>query len=231
LARLIDPSWDAMASGVSFARIGGKSNIARYRKFFNQFGVKVHVIADRDSLCRGFEGLDPNAAAAAAQKTMLEKIDEAVAALAPIVYSAERLKRIQTTGDIKQIWVAAQDLYQTWDGSGDGLVDISEAMQAFFAATKNKERAQIMESGDVTIDALRDKVVLELSKNNTHILSRGDLESYYPNTGGSKIEKVKAALEFCDSCPDIPTYNASSVKDPDKALGELTTLFKDVFSA
>ncbi len=59
----------------------------------------------------------------------------------------------------------------------------------------------------------------------------GDLESYYPNTGGSTLEKVKAALEFCDSCPDIPTYNASSVNDPDKALGELTTLFKDVGTA
>jgi len=231
LARLIHPSWDAMASGVSFARIGGKSNITRYRKFFTQFGVTVHVVADLDSLCRGFDGLDPNADATATQKTMMEKIDAAAAALPPTVYSAERLKKIQTTGDIKKIWIAAEELYEAWDGNSEGLADISEGLRAFFAATKNKERAQIMSSGDVTIDALRDKVVPELSKNNTHILSRGDLESYYPNSGGSAIEKVKAAIEFCDSCPDISSYKTSSVQYPDKALLELTTILKNVFVA
>jgi putative ATP-dependent endonuclease of OLD family len=229
LARLINPSWDAMASGVSFARISGKGNITRYRKFFTQFGVRVHVISDLDSLCRGFDGLDPNADATAVQKTMMEKIDAAAAVLPPTVYSAERLKKIQTTGDIKQIWVVAEELFQAWDGNSDGLADISEGLRAFFAATKNKERAQIMSSGDVTINALREKVVLELSKNNTHILRRGDLESYYPNSGGSTIEKVKAAIEFCNSCLNVSSYRTSSVQDPDTALLELTTIFKDVF--
>jgi putative ATP-dependent endonuclease of the OLD family len=229
LARLINPSWDAMASGVSFARIGGKSNITRYRKFFTQFGVKVHVIADRDSLCRGFDGLDPNTAATAAQRMMLEKIDTATAALPPIAYSAERLKKIQTTGDIKQIWAATEELYQAWDGSSGGLVDITEGLRSFFAATKNRERAQIMSAGDITIDALRDKVISELNKNNTHVLARGDLESYYPNSGGSAIEKIKAAIGFCDYCSDISAYRSSSVQDPDNALLELTTILQSVF--
>lgn len=231
LARLINPLWDAMASGVSFARIGGKSNIARYRKFFKQFGVRVHVIADRDSLCRGFDGLDPNPAATAAQRTMLEKIDTAAAALPPAVYSAERLKKIQTTGDIKQIWIATEELYRAWNGSAGGLADITEGLRSFFAATKNRERAQIMSAGDVMIDALRDKVILELNKDKTHILARGDLESYYPNSGGSAIEKIKAAIDFCDSCADISAYRSSSVQDPDDALRELTTILQSVFAS
>lgn len=189
LARLINPSWDSAASGVSFARTTGKSNITRYRKFFTQFGIEVHVIADLDSLSRGFDSLDPNADAKAAQKQMMENVDAAVAALPSTVYSAERLKRIQDSRDIQQVWKAVEDLLQIWDGNAGGLADISEGIQAFFAATKNKERAQVMSSGDVTIDALRDKIVYELAKRTPTFSLEVTWSVTTPTTVGQHLQK------------------------------------------
>lgn len=40
-----------------FVKIGGKGNISRYRKFFEQFDVPIHVIADLDAMSNGFEHL------------------------------------------------------------------------------------------------------------------------------------------------------------------------------
>src|SRR5262249_32674652 len=47
-ARVINQSWDCGQTPVRFARIGGKSNIRRYKQFFERFKSRVLIVTDLD---------------------------------------------------------------------------------------------------------------------------------------------------------------------------------------
>ena len=95
LARTFNTDWDFDRQNVAVVRIGGKGNFARYRAFFEAFGLSVIIIADLDVIIDQYEKLGAPPQSAAARSTLIGDIDAIIASTPPnLRIKSEKLKDI-----------------------------------------------------------------------------------------------------------------------------------------
>ncbi len=198
LARTLDPRWDTRRRPVVFVKVGGKDNFAAYRRFFGRFNVRVVVVADLDALVRGFDKLGAGAASTALRTSLLDAVNATACASEP---SNGDLR--QHMGDLRSRWARVKACRAALDGT-TGLAALDAALEEFFGWERHSSQLEILRAADdPAVAQLKHALLDSLRAEGIHVLSRGEIEDYYPEgvQGSSKPER---AINFCDAVTDRP---------------------------
>lgn len=196
IARTLDPSWGGVTGPVLFARITGKGNIRRYRKFFVRFGVRVPVIADLDLLVNGFDHIEPDDAVKGARCDLLVKVDKLieVGVNAP---STKDAKDAHDSAELRGLWRRVKNRQTELKAGSCTQDEHDQAVEAFFAWQRKSDRlAVLMNNTDRQFLQLKWKLLEMLRAIDVYVLERGAIEQYYPETI-SGVDKPSRAQDFC----------------------------------
>lgn len=198
VAKCLDMQWDVARVPVHFARIGGKGNFGRYRRFFERFGVRTCVIADLDVLIEGFQHLEATEEEKVAREKLLARVDE----LRPHdeeggEFSGDEVKSAHRSRDLRNLW---NDFARRQAEYRDGRCceeDLAAAANAFFDWCAKSERLEILaHSDDAAMRELKWELLARLRQRDVFVLEKGAIEDYYPVTVGCG-EKTTRARIFC----------------------------------
>ena len=231
IARVLNPAWDSDTGGTSFCRIGGKGNISKYRDFFCAFNVTVSVITDLDCLLDGFDLLEASPESAELREDLIRKLDQVVATenIEPRITSRSG-RELQARRD------RFKTLYNTLTRFKEGTATEEEVIAAeeqFFGNLEANKRLQALRGFTrPEITAAKQKLILSLRKQHIHVLEKGEIEDYYPDSVKGP-DKTTRAIDFCAQFKDreaLLTLCGDSLcldgKNYDK---EFTILFASIF--
>ncbi len=234
IAKTLNPAWDVAQVPVLFAKITGKGNIRRYRKFFSRFGVRVPVISDLDLLVNGFDHIDPSDDLKNTRKQLLDKVDELIVPDndGP---SAKDAKDAHGSGELRGLWKKVRELQGKLESGECTQAEHDEAVEAFFAWQRKSERLDILQnSEDQDMLKLKHRLLQMLRDDDVYVLERGAIEQYYPDniTGPDKPSR---ALDFCtkvathdailDCCGEQSIENNGEIV----SVKEFILIFKGIF--
>jgi hypothetical protein len=196
VAKKLNPDWDFDRKNVALVRVSGKGNFAKFRRFFEAFGIEVKIVADLDALFDGYVHLSAGAPVTALRTTAIQTIDQRIAALGIKAEPQPRqikdkLKTHGWRGRYDAAKQALRDVQQTQQVTPETLASIEGLFvwEDDIARVKAcKEDAQASAAIVPVLDAARQSGIC--------ILSNGAIEDYYPAgapPSGAKPERAMAA--------------------------------------
>lgn len=230
LAKLFSSEWDDTERNVMFVKIGGKGNISRYRTFFEQFDVPIHVIADLDAMSNGFEHLTSTAQVKETHGKLITLVKEQISG--PSTPDRNKVKEISRSRSPRALWGSAQGNFASWQADReeataqalmDDLTDLFEAGSgdAILAHLKNPPTKQIAD--------LVEEIISSLALEDTYVLRRGDLEAYCGTS--SKDDKVATAMKFCEDTVTLDALKKVHGTRGDAIAAELKGIFSSIFDS
>lgn len=228
LAKLLNSEWDHIEQNIVFIRTGGKGSIGRYRSFFANFDIDVHVIADLDALLDGFSHLSETPHANSLRESLLNH----VAGLLPDIArppKSNKVKSIASSLNARTLWSEAQEEFSAWNGgSAFDATRLQDLLKQVFDLARTPEKLSILQSDDPTISASLDALLRQLSTERVHIVRRGDLETYYGG-GIARTDKIHAASRLCAETPDLESFLKRHGDDGESVRLELENLLEPIF--
>ena len=228
LAKLFSEEWDDVERGVMFVKIEGKGNIKRYRGFFKNFGVPVHVITDLDALSNGFNNL-----------TTTKEVKDSHAKLMSMVSahlpersdpSADKTRDLVKKYTARELWAEAQTSFDTWrsEKSDNAAQSIIHALTELFGRGHNDAKLKLIADPPSTdIEQAIDDVISSLALEGTYVLRRGDLEVYCGTVAES--EKVNTAIAFCNNTSSLEELKRIHGTNGDSVVEELRRIFSSIY--
>lgn len=208
LARVLCPDEEITRNAVSWARIGGKSSIERYRNFFHSFGVDVRVIADLDVLVGEFSKLAPTPEEDALRVRLLAAVDRV---LPPMEPSEGALRQIVGNGALRETWAKAREVAGRLRDGAASAEEVLTAIEECFACERYKPRMKMLRRPPTAeIATMKTELIDRLGNRGVFVLSHGAIEAYYPGDL-SAGDKTTRAASFCD--------RTSSAADAKTVLG------------
>ncbi|MEU7092603.1 ATP-dependent nuclease [Kitasatospora aureofaciens] len=206
LAKALNEKWDFEQRPIAITRLGGKGRVARYREFFERFGVRVAVLVDLDAITDGFGKLGAGKSSTDVQQQLVKKLGDLASAAGEL--SRKQLKSIQESGEIKRQWRAVKEARESHAAGIGSLDEVVAAMDAFFERNESRgqRRAELENPTDEQVKELKAKLLEQLRAERIYVLERGAIESYYPQ--GKGADKPAQAQEFCEQYPDGDSIRA-----------------------
>ncbi|MFE7192826.1 ATP-dependent endonuclease [Kitasatospora sp. NPDC057541] len=200
LAKSLNEKWDFEQRSIAIARLGGKARVARYRGFFERFGVRVAVLVDLDAITDGFDKLGAGKSSTEIQQQLVKRLGDLASAGGEL--SRKQLQSMQKSGEIKRQWQAVKGAREKQAAGLGTLDEVVAAMDAFFEGneTRGQRRAELANPTDEQVRELKVQLLEQLRTERIYVLERGDIESYYPR--GKGTDKPAQAQEFCEQYPD-----------------------------
>ncbi len=199
IAKTLNEEWDSSKASVSFARISGKGGIKRYRDFFKHFSVRVPVISDLDLTSSGFRHIQPSEELNRLREMLLIEIDKELETQPEPVLSSTSIGKGRRSGENRAIWRKARETKAAFDEKRADWGELTAAVDAFFSWESNEQRLDALQNPpNERIENLKMELIAKLRAVDVYVLSRGDLESYYPE-GIVRVEKLTRALDFCST--------------------------------
>ncbi|NPV54136.1 MAG: ATP-dependent endonuclease [Firmicutes bacterium] len=232
VARILNEEWDFEARNIPLIRINGKGNVARYREFFEKFGLEVHAILDLDALLEDFDKLEVTEDVADQRRAFLQVIDK--------IAKDEGIDGTLTREKIKEMvrkytW---QERYQRLKylareiANGRQITnDEADEIELLFSEETETRRRNLLRKGH---PELHDKYELleRLRELRINVLAKGAIEDYYPN-GVTGVDKPTRALRACELitmrdqilalCPKV-VFNGREVS-------EFEAIFRSIFDS
>lgn len=230
LAKLISASWDHNEHNITFIKTGGKGSIARYRDFFAQFGVTVHVITDLDALVEGFKHLTNSTAVRELHSRLMNAVEENMPVVVPI--NSAKVKTVIAKRNAAELWKDAQEQFYLWETEArdEVLVEIKSTLSELFSEGKQRSKTDILKAPPTSeLADVRDALIGALSNERVHVLRRGDLEAY---CGQSRLqgEKVSTAMAFCRDVTTLEAFKARHEEAAEDVLQDLKVIFSMIFA-
>jgi len=230
VAKKLDEQWDFHARNIAMVRVSGKGNFAKYRAFFEAFGIEVKIVADLDTLFDGFQHLNGGAAAAALRGTAIQAIDARVVALAirpeP---NGEQIKDHVRKETWKQKWeLARTTLKDIQATAGAATVEQLRLLDELFVWGADVGRLQACLVDRVARNALVD-LLDELRSRGVCVLSRGTIEDYYPALANRSGPKPDCALRAAALVVDRASAQALCPGLSQGRRPELEEVFEELF--
>jgi putative ATP-dependent endonuclease of OLD family len=230
LARLLNPEWDPLQKNIAFARIGGKHNISRYRKFFSLFGMPVHVLCDLDALLDGFNHLTKDSATVDCHHQLMRAVGGVLAEVDPSEIKAGRATALSGRGDARANWLKAKAVFDGGEEDADAWKVLREAMTDFFESHRRDARLAVLCGAGAGIAGAKEELLRALRSEHVYVLARGALEDYYGTFDGQgAADKVNHAIQFCESLTNVASYGESLGDDSTVILDELAEVFRGIF--
>lgn len=230
VAKKLDERWDFHARNIAMVRVSGKGNFAKYRAFFEAFGIEVKIVADLDTLFDGFQHLNGGAAAAALRGTAIQAIDMRVGALAirpeP---NGEQIKDHVRKETWKRKWeLARTTLRDIQAKAGAATVEQLHLLDELFVWGADVGRLQAclvdMDARSAIVDLLD-----ELRNRGVCVLSRGAIEDYYPALASRSGPKPDCALRAAALVVDRASAQALCPGLSQGRRSELEEVFEELF--
>jgi len=229
VAKLLNPAWDFDTHNIALVRVSGKGNFAKYRKFFEAFGIEVKVMADLDALFDGHHHLGNCPQAAALRNAMIQNLDARIAILGVKAEPSPRQIRSRVSQDgYKQRYDAARAALVAVKATGQladntiQLLDDLFVWEAPIARVKVcRDDADARSNIVATLDALRASGIC--------VLSKGAIEDYYPAnapTSGPKPDRALAAAKLVTSADEAGNLSAPLAQG---RSAELIEIFGEIF--
>lgn len=228
IAKKLNPEWDFDAKNIALVRVSGKGNFAKYRRFFNGFGIDVKIVADLDALFEGHQHLGAPAEMAAVRATAIEGVDARILALGTKAEPSTRQIKDKLGRDTWRTRYAAakEALSQIKEGQA---IDppIIQALDDLFIWEQDIARVKVCREDNQArlslvpvLDAMRGSGIC--------VLSKGAIEDYYPDNtpSGSKPDRALAA---CNLVPDEQTAMSLSTPLAPGRQAELMEIFTEIF--
>ncbi len=177
IAKLISPEYDFKNKSISLVKTGEKRSFKRYKEFFKNFDIEIYLIADLDILIDGFDKLDTNDTSKKLHSKLMDKISNQA-----------------KTGELPKTKKYKNELSK--EKSKSLYEELKEARQngldKIFSFEQNNTKLELLKNDK----ELKIELLKQLWDENIFILSRGDIESYYPEDL-TNSDKPSMAQEFC----------------------------------
>lgn len=224
VAKHLDPAFDFDAKNIAMVRVSGKGNFAKFRRFFESFGIDVKIVADLDAFFEGFAHLRAGAEINPVRATALTTIDQRIGALGTTAEPAARQIKDKLGGDS---W---RDRYQK---AKDALRKVQETQQVDEEALSLIDGLFVWENDIARVKVCREDeqartalvpVIDSLRQAGICVLSRGAIEDYYPTDTPQVSAKPERALAACRLVTDQAgalALSAALGQDRDAELMEI----------
>lgn len=228
VAKSLNPSWDFDANNIAMVRVSGKGNFAKYRRFFESFGIEVKIVADLDALFEGYQHLGVPAEVNPIRTEAITAVDERIEALGIKAEPATRQIKDQLGKESwRQRYNAAKDAVGKLS-HGEALdEDMVKALDNLFIWEKDIARVKACrEDGEARsclvpiLDAMR--------ANGICVLSKGAIEDYYP-ADIPGVSKPDRALEACNLVTTTQIAQGLSAALAADREPELCEIFTEIF--
>ncbi|MFF4846651.1 ATP-dependent endonuclease [Streptomyces sp. NPDC001194] len=229
IARTLDAGWDFEKRATAIAKVEGKGSIARYRNFFNQFEMRVAVLADLDVLVDGFDKLGASQACRQLRDRLIAKVNELVADLGPEA-SGKTLKSMRSNGAVLDLWKQARSARERYAQGLCEWEELDAAVSAFFArSASGTVRSILEEAADPSLRHMKLELLQALRNEDIYVWERGAIEAYYPplesNESANKNDRARSFCERHVTAEDI--RGLAAFKDSGECEFEL--IFESLF--
>ncbi|MCJ2035371.1 ATP-dependent nuclease [Methylobacterium sp. J-068] len=227
-AKILNEEWCFDSKCVSLVRVSGKGNFAKFRRFYEAFGLPVKIVADLDAIFDGYQHLGAPADLNDIRSTAVMNIDARVKELKisaepnarkikdkvhtenfKIRYNKAKLilREVQKTGHIRPEEIEIFDELFTWE---QDIARINACRE------DDKSRQHLLP----LLDGLRAAGIC--------VLSRGAIEDYYPDGAehGQKPQRALLAVDLIKTKEDLSPI--SRPLEEGRAC-ELTEIFTELF--
>jgi len=193
IASTLKPDWSCTKHSVAFVQAKGKGSIQRYRRFFNRFKLPTFVIADLDVIIRDFYKLDPSADQLKMRDELLVLVDKTIPKEIPEP-SGKNVKDAQGKGSLKALWGKAREAKIQYDADKSKLPELEKTVQDFFDWEKKESRVAAMQNPpNKEIANALGKLLSSLRGTGVFVLSKGEIEDYYPAGAITGLDKPSKA--------------------------------------
>ena len=196
VSKSLNPEWDFETRNIALVRVNGKGNFAKFRRFFEAFGITVKIIADLDAFFEGFEHLGANDDVIPLRAVAIHGVDAQIAALGIRAEPSPRqIKDKVNRQSWRERWDQAKEtLQQLKPGDAinekttnliDGLFNWEQDIARVRACREDEQARRALIT---PLDAMRLQGIC--------VLIRGAIEDYYPAgapTDGPKPERAVVA--------------------------------------
>lgn len=230
VSRTLNPEWDFDTKNVVLIQIGGKGNIAKYRSFFNCFGVSTQVIADLDLLLENFDGIDANEDCKSERGCLLNEIDKHIDDV-DITLNSDVIKLKMRDKTIRERYERAKEIAAKVSQGGNFSSEEAKEFGWLLEFDKESRRYNVLkENKEIKnklinlLNGLRDEKI--------HIFLRGSIEDYYPK-GSVGRDKPSRAISACNLITSIDLAESLSDKLDynGESKSELRLIFERIFSS
>jgi hypothetical protein len=222
VASTLKSDWSCTKHSVAFVQAKGKGSIQRYRSFFRRFSVPTFVVADLDVVLRDFDKLDPTADQQKLHVELLALVDKTLPKEMP-ERTGKEVKDAHGKGSLKGLWAKAKEAKKQFEADESKLPELEKAVQDFFDWEKKESRlAALQNPPNKEIGDALNKLLFEMRKSGVHILSKGEIEDYYPDgaiTGKDNPSKaqcyrnvVTTREQVIANCPMLPVGGDGATK-------------------
>lgn len=230
VARMLDVQWDFHGKNVAMVRVSGKGNFARYRDFFDAFGIEVKIVADLDTLFDGFQHLRGGDAARTLKERAVQVVDGRITALSIRAEPrADQIKDHVRKESLRQKWERAKTtLREVQAAGGTATPQQLSQLDELFVWEADIARVKACREDAEARDALV-ALLDELRRQGVCVLSRGAIEDYYPANASRSGPKPDCALRAAALVTDREAALALSVPLAGGRRTELEEVFEELF--
>ncbi|TYR33524.1 AAA family ATPase [Mesorhizobium microcysteis] len=228
IAKTLNANWDFDAKNIAMVRVSGKGNFAKYRRFFESFGIEVKIVADLDALFEGYQHLGVPAEVSPIRAETIAGIDARIEALGIRAEPATRQIKDQLGKESwRQRYSAAKDAVGKLS-HGEALnEDIVKALDDLFVWEKDIARVKACRE-DIDARNCLVPVLDAMRASGISVLSKGAIEDYYPadTPGTSKPDRALSACSLVAGAQIARGLSASLAPDREP---ELCEIFAEIF--
>lgn len=230
VAKQISSEWDFEQRNVALVRVSGKGNFAKFRQFFNAFGIDVKLVADLDALFEGYQHLGGNEEANALRDEAIQRIDVRIAELGVAAEPSRRqIKDKVTSENWRDRYAAAKEALRTAQQVGHVGEDALQQLDQLFTWESDIARVRVCREDEQSAQALV-PLLDALRKTGICVLSAGAIEDYYPPDTpevGPKPERALAAARLVVDKQAAMVLSRPLAADRSP---ELVEIFKQLFA-
>lgn len=228
-AKILNEEWCFESRCMSLVRVSGKGNFAKFRRFFESFGIPVKIVADLDAIFEGYHHLGAPAALTEVRAKAIIAIDKRIKDLGILAEpSARKIKDKINSASFKDRYQNAKAILRKVQETGQidqGQIKIFDGL---FTWEEDIARINVCRDDDEArrhllplIDGLRAAGIC--------VLTRGAIEDYYPAgaENGQKPQRALLAIELVKSRDDLAKISLPLAEERSCELSEIfTELFR-----
>ncbi|WP_204262617.1 TOPRIM nucleotidyl transferase/hydrolase domain-containing protein [Methylobacterium sp. BTF04] len=225
---MLNEDWCFDSKSISLVRVSGKGNFAKFRRFFEAFGLPVKIVADLDALFEGYQHLGAPKELNDVRAKAIASIDARVKELGVIAEpSARKIKDKIHSASFKEKYNKAKNILRDFQQKGKIDAEGIKIFDGLFTWEDDIARIKVCHEDETArkylvplLDGLRSVGIC--------VLSRGAIEDYYPVGAehGQKPQRALLAISLIKTREDIVAIS----KPLDEGRNcELTEIFDELF--
>lgn len=226
ISKILNEEWDFDLKNIPIIRIQGKGNVNRYKEFFEAFGIEVHVILDLDILIKDFNKLKVEESIEVIHNKLIDELDR--------IADDDGVDGSVSSDQVRDLvrsysWLEKYERLKVLSKKGAFLTaDEQYEIDLLFSKESENKRKNILQNNRYEVP-VKNELLDRLREQNIYVLSKGAVESYYPEGTGGR-DKPSKALKACELLQDKKKIlEVCPIIDEDVGKTEFEVIFENIF--